>query len=147
MAKKLYDRTPEAAYVTVQDDDLKVGNILELPVITTDNEEDQRLNCVGVKGGIPMYHNGTEMVPFAAGAKPYIPTTGDFTITWQTDIVPGQMKTYAQIYGNHIFDVKAIWNDGGTIRPYTPDWSYTKMGSNINVFTLNAVFEGELTFI
>lgn len=147
MAKKLFNRTPDGANVTALDDDLKAGNIFELPVIGVDNEEDQRPNCVGIKQGIPMYHNGIEMVPFSAGAKPYIPTTSDFTINWQTDIVPGQTKTYAQVFGNHIFDVKAILNDSGTIRPYTPDWSYTKTGANINVFTLNAVFEGELTFI
>jgi len=147
MAKKLFNRTPEAANVTAQDDDLKAGNILELPVISIDNEEDQRPNCIGVKGGIPVYHNGTGMVPFSTAGKVFIATTSDFNINWQTDLVPGQSKTYAQIFGNHIFDVKAVFNDGGTMRPYIPDWSYTKAGPNINIVTLSAVFEGELTFI
>lgn len=146
MAKKIYVRTPESSR-TIQDDDLKAANIFELPVITSDNEDDQRPGCLGMKAGVPHYHNGTEMVPVSSGIKPAIPVTTDFTINWQTELVSGTTKTYAQVFGNHIFDVKGVMDDGGTMRPYTPDWSFTKTGSNINVFTLNAVFEGELTFI
>lgn len=146
MAKETYVRTPESNR-TIQDDDLKVANIFELPTITEDNEDDQRPGCVGMKEGAPHYHNGSEMVPISSGVKPAIPTTTDFTIAWQTDIVAGTTKTYAQIFGNHIFDVKGVWNDGGVMKPYTPDWSFTKTGSNINIVTLNAVFAGELTFI
>jgi hypothetical protein len=146
MAKKIYPRTPESN-VTVQDDDLKAANIFEMPFITGDNESDQRPGCLGMKSGTPHYHNGTEMVPISSGIRPAIPVTADLTINWQTDIAPGSTKTYAQVFGNHIFDVKGVWNNSGVMTPYTPDWSYTKTGSNINIVTLNAIFEGELTFI
>ncbi|RQO79124.1 hypothetical protein DBR40_05235 [Pedobacter sp. KBW01] len=146
MAKEIYVRTPESNR-TIQDDDIKAANIFEMPVITSDNEDDQRPGCLGMKSGTPHYHNGTEMVPISSGIKPAIPVTSDLTINWQTELVSGTAKTYAQIFGNHIFDVKGVWNDGGVRRPYTPDWSYTKSGVNIDTVTINAVFEGEITFI
>jgi len=145
MAKLIYERTPESN-TTVQDDDLKAANIFEAPEITADNEDDQRPNCFGFKSGVPHYHDGIGMVPFGSGIKPFIPTTGDFTINWQNDIVPGTNRRYVQIFGNHIFDVKGVWDDGGTMRPYTPDWTYTKTGNNIDSVILNAVFPGEITF-
>lgn len=66
MAKKIYIRTPKTDD-TVQDDDLKVLSVLELPVIDVDNEDEQRPGSVGIKDGIPVYHNGTELVPFGVG--------------------------------------------------------------------------------
>jgi len=80
MAKEIYVRTPESNR-TIQDDDLKAANVFELPVITADNEDDQRPGCVGIKEGTPHYHNGTEMVPI--GIAPPI----DTMIFTQADLV------------------------------------------------------------
>lgn len=77
MAKEVYVRTPESNR-TIQDDDLKVANILEMPLITSENEDDQRPGSLGMKNGTPHYHNGTEMVPIGiAPNRPLIFTQAD----------------------------------------------------------------------
>ncbi len=69
------------------------------------------------------------------------------TITWQTDIVPGDTRTYAQKHGNAIGAITGTYDDSGVQRPYNPDWSYTLTGANINILTLTTLFTGKLTII
>ncbi|MCZ4244986.1 hypothetical protein [Pedobacter punctiformis] len=115
MAKKIYIRTPKTSD-TIQDDDLKVLSVFELPVINEDNEADQREGSVGIKDGIPVYHNGSELVPFGSAltfgngltesggvaklggslTEPYtiIDTTGNFFIMGNLSGAPGQVYPF-----------------------------------------------------
>jgi len=130
-----------------QDQNLQVTNSFILPVISVGNEEDQDENAIGVYGGKVVIKQGGNFNP-VGGEKTPIPTEGNLTLQWQTDLVPGSVKTYAQTFGNHIFDVVGVFDAGGGIMsPYKPNWSYTKTGANINTVTLTEVFPGELTFI
>jgi len=80
--------------------------------------------------------------------KTTIPSTGDFSIAWQTDVVPNDSRTYAQKHGNHISNVTGVFDAGGGIMtPFTPNFTYTLNGTgDIDIITFTEVF-GPVTII
>lgn len=80
--------------------------------------------------------------------KTTIQSNADFSINWQTDIVPNEGRTYAQKHGNNIGSVTGIYDaGGGTMTPFTPNFTYTVNGTGgINIITFTEVF-GPVTII
>lgn len=73
---------------------------------------------------------------------------GEKLITWQTDIVPNDVITFAQKHGNSIGNIQGHQNLGGIMTPYTPEYTYTLNGDGtINILTLTTVFAGTITII
>lgn len=73
--------------------------------------------------------------------------TGDITIDWQNDTIPGDTLKWVERYGNIIGDIVNQWNDSGTIRKNSPEWFYTMDGTDIDTVTINTLFEGTITIL
>ncbi|MCX3264821.1 hypothetical protein [Pedobacter agri] len=80
--------------------------------------------------------------------KTTIQSNADFSINWQTDIVPNDGRTYAQKHGNNIGSITGIYDAGnGVMTPFTPNFTYTVNGTGgINIITFTEVF-GPVTII
>lgn len=94
---------------------------------------------------------GFDNPPIIQQNRKPIPVTGDLSIDWQTDLVPGDDlgRTYFQRYGNYIQDIRGIVSDGsgGFNTNYSPNYSYTMSGANIDTVTITEVFPGNLSII
>lgn len=74
--------------------------------------------------------------------KTRLVVTGDFSIDWQNDIVPGTALTYLAVHGNSL-SVMAFFTDGAIKKNYTPSVSFTEDGSgSIDIVTFSDVFAG-----
>lgn len=72
---------------------------------------------------------------------------GDVVIDWQTEIVPGDTRTFLAKHGSDLARIEGAYLDGGVMRGYTPNYSYTIVNGKIGVLTITEVFEGQLTII
>lgn len=73
--------------------------------------------------------------------------TTDIVINWQTDIVPGEDRTFAQKHGNKIVDVIGLMDISGNITKYSPGLSYVKTGGYISTVNITEIFPGTITII
>jgi hypothetical protein len=80
--------------------------------------------------------------------KTTIPGIVNFSINWQTDLVPNSAITYAQKHGNNIGAITGVFDaGGGVMTPYSPNYTYTaNLDGSINVISFTEVF-GTVTII
>jgi hypothetical protein len=79
--------------------------------------------------------------------KTMVAVEADKAINWQTDVIPGDVLTYAQKHGNHIASLEGSYVDGGVIRGYKPNYNYTLVNGVIQVLNITEVFPGTITII
>lgn len=95
---------------------------------------------------IPLWRVRQE-IETATARKIAVTVTADFSINWQTDIVPGGTDTYADVIGN-LFGTFAYFTDGANLTKYDPAISYTLDGSgNILVVSFTGTFPGTIIII
>lgn len=63
-----------------------------------------------------------------------------FSIAWQTDLVPNDpyARTYVGRFGNIIQDIINYYEVIGTTMKQSPEFTYTKTGTSINIVTFPA---------
>jgi hypothetical protein len=76
-----------------------------------------------------------------------LPVSTDLSINWQTDLVPGDAKTFAEKHGNSIGNIEGTYVDGDIFRGYKPGYSYTMSNGIIQMVSITEVFPGTITII
>lgn len=70
------------------------------------------------------------------------------SINWQTDLVPGDTRTFAQKHGNSIGSIDGIFDDGNNVwKKHTPNYSCILNNGIITVVNITEVFPGIVTII
>jgi hypothetical protein len=74
---------------------------------------------------------------------------GNKVINWQSDIIPGDVVTYAQKHSNTIAVLQGHYDaGGGSFTPYLPNYTYTQNNDGtINQVTITELFAGTITII
>ena len=80
-------------------------------------------------------------------SKSIIPATSDFTISWQTDLVPDGTKTWSQKHGNNSFTCQGMAIEGNTETLYFPSVVVKRNAGLITNVEVTGVFTGKITII
>lgn len=89
----------------------------------------------------------SKMLTYLGLVKTDITITVETTkvINWQTDVVSGDTRTYAQKHGNNVPTIEGARTVTGFLELYKPNATYTISGSNIAVVSITEIFPGKIT--
>lgn len=77
-----------------------------------------------------------------AAVKTILAVTGDMSINWQTELVPGSTQTYAEKHGNQMPTIEGVYLDGTSYIYYKPGFNYSLSGSNLATLNITEVLTG-----